>query len=205
MANLNSYLSDILSPAAALIAAVVAYVAVYRNSQPQIVVYYEPSSRQQSIINLVIENVGTGSAFDISFSSPIPVGFFGIEASNGSGKYIPASGIPSLAPGQRLVFCGGQYAGLLKELGEKGLRLDISYHFNPPLWRKKNATDTCVISVWHLQGMPTLKSMEEAVVNAIDGRNASTVVDIRSALQGIENHLAKMTGSTDEGSERDSE
>ncbi|MFG0675871.1 hypothetical protein [Delftia sp. WSY_7] len=201
MINIASYLSDYLAPAAAALAAVVAYLAVYKNSQPQVVAYYQSSGRQQSIIELVIENVGTGNAFNIAFSHPIPIGFFGIKHPDGKGKYIPASGIPSLAPRQKLVFWGGQYGGLLNEIGEKGLRIDISYEFNPPLWRNKKANDTCVLSVKHLEGMTTVKSMEEAVVNAIDGKNASTISDIRSALQGIESHLAKLAASTDDAAE----
>lgn len=190
MINIASYLSEYLAPAAAALAAVVAYLAVYKNSQPQLVAYYRSSDRRQSIIELVIENVGTGNAFGITFSHPIPIGFFGIENPSGKGKYIPKSGIPSLAPRQRLVFWGGQYGGLLSELGEKGLRIDITYEFNPPLWCNIKSTDTCVLSVKHLEGMATVKSMEQAVVDAIEGKNSSTVVDIRNALRNIEKHLA---------------
>lgn len=194
MANeVTNYLANYLAPASAALAALVAYVAVYKNSQPQLVAYYQPSPRRQSIIELVIENVGTGNAFDITFSKPIPIGWFGIETPSGSGKYIPTSGIPTLAPGQRLVFFGGQYGGLLKELGEKGMQLDISYKFNPPLWCTTSATDTCGLSVKHLEGMATVKSMEQAVVDAIEGNNATTIKDIRGALQKIEKHLAAMS------------
>ena len=194
MANeVSNYLANSLAPVSAALAALVAYVAVYKNSQPQVVVYYQPSKRQQSIIELVIENVGTGNAFDIKFSKPIPISWFGIESPSGHGSYIPKSGIPSLAPGQRLVFFGGQFAGLAKELEKSGGRLDISYEFNPPLWRSKSATDTCVLSIEHLKGMASVKSMEQAVVDAIEGTNATTIKDIRGALQKIEKHLAAMS------------
>ena len=71
--EVSNYLINYLAPASAALAALVAYLAVYRNSQPQVVVYYQPSERQQSIIELVIENIGTGNAFDIKFSKPIPI------------------------------------------------------------------------------------------------------------------------------------
>lgn len=203
MANeVTSYLANYLAPASAALAAFVAYVAVYKNSQPQVVAYYQPSKRQQSIIELVIENVGTGNAFDIKFSKPIPISWFGIEVPSGSGSYIPASGIPSLAPGQRLVFFGGQFAGLSTELGKSGGRLDISYAFNPPLWRSKNATDTCVLSIEHLKGMASVKSMEQAVVDAIEGNNQTTIKDIRGSLQKIESHLAAMSRTKDSGNQQ---
>ncbi|AEB85043.1 hypothetical protein [Alicycliphilus denitrificans] len=191
--DVNKYLTDFLAPASAALAALVAYVAVYKNSQPQIVAYYQPSERQQSIIELVIENVGTGNATDIKFSKPIPIGWYGIEAPSGHGSYIPTSGIPLLAPGQRLVFHGGQFGGLAKELGAGGLPLDITYKFNPPMWRKKTVVDTCVLSIEHFRGMATMKSMEQAVVDAIEGRNSTTIKDIRGSLQKIEQHLAAIS------------
>ena len=193
--DVNKYLTDFLAPASAALAALVAYVAVYKNSQPQIVAYYQPSERQQSIIELVIENVGTGNATDIKFSKPIPIGWYGVEAPSGRGSYIPTSGIPLLAPGQRLVFHGGQFGGLAKELGAEGLPLDITYKFNPPMWRKITAVDTCVLSIEHFKGMATMKSMEQAVVDAIEGRNSTTIKDIRGSLQKIEEHLAAISKS----------
>ena len=121
----NEFLTNYLASASALMAALVAYIAVYKNSQPQIVVYYQPSEKQQTMIELVIENVGTGNAIDIKFSKPIPIGWHGITSSHAQeGSYIPTSGIPLLAPNQRLVFHGGQFGGLAKELGTKGIQLN---------------------------------------------------------------------------------
>ncbi|HUH86815.1 MAG TPA: hypothetical protein VL003_02020 [Pusillimonas sp.] len=193
MGNLTQYLADYLAPASAALAALVAYVAVYKNSQPQVVAYYQPSERQQSIIELVIENVGTGNATDIKFSKPIPIGWYGIESSSGQGSYIPTSGIPLLAPGQRLVFHGGQFGGLAEELGPEGIQLDITYRFNPPLWPKKRAIDTCVLSIEHFRGMVTIKSLEQAVVDAIEGRNQTTLKSIRDSIQGINRNLAAIS------------
>lgn len=191
--HVTEFLADYLAPASAALAALVAYVAVYKNSQPQLVAYYQPSERQQSIIELVLENVGTGNAIDIKFSKPIPIGWYGIETPSGHGSYIPTSGIPLLAPGQRLVFHGGQFEGLAKELGPEGIHLDITYKFNPPLWRKKRAVDTCVLSIEHFRGMATIKSLEQAVVDAIEGRNQTTIKGIRDSLQKIERNLAAIS------------
>lgn len=191
--NVTQYLADYLAPASAALAALVAYVAVYKNSQPQLVAYYQPSERQQSIIELIIENVGTGNATDIKFSKPIPIGWYGIEGSSGHGSYIPTSGLPLLAPGQRLVFHGGQFGGLAMELGPEGIQLDITYRFNPPLWRKKRAIDTCVLSIEHFRGMATIKSLDQAVVDAIEGRNQTTIKSISDSVQGIERNLAAIS------------
>lgn len=201
--DVNKYLTDYLAPASAALAALVAYVAVYKNSQPQVVAYYQPSERQQSIIELVIENIGTGNAFDIKLSKPIPIGWYGIEAPSGRGSYIPTSGIYLLAPRQRLVFHGGQFGGLAKELGPEGIQLDITYKFNPPLWRKKNAIDACVLSIEHFKGMATIKSLEQAVVDAIEGRNQTTIKDICGSLHKIERHLAKISLATASDNEKE--
>lgn len=195
--DLSQYLADYLAPASAALAALVAYVAVCKNSQPQVVVYYQPSERQQSIIELVIENVGSGSAIDVKFSKPIPIGCYGIEHPDTQGRYIPTSGIPLLAPGQRLVFHGGQFGGLLQEVGPEGIPLDIKYKFNPPLWSKKNAVDHCILSVEHFRGMATQKSMEQAVVDAIEGSHKTTIKDIRDSLQAIQRHLAAIKNVKD--------
>lgn len=193
MANeITNYLANYVAPASAVVALVVAYVAVYKNSQPQLIAYYQPSARQQSFIELVIENVGTGNAFDIKFSKPIPISWFGIEAPSGVGGYVPSSGIPSLAPKQRLIFIGGQYSGLEQELQKNVGKLKISYSFNPPLWRSKSATDECFLSIEHLKGMPSVKSLEQAVVDAIVGTNRTTIRDIRDSLQAIEKRLAEI-------------
>ena len=183
---MTTYFSEYLAPASAALAAFIAYLAVYKNSQPQVVAYYEPSSRQQSLIDLVIENVGTGVATDVRFSKPIPIAFFGISAPDGEGRYIPTSGFPLLSPGQGAVFYGGQYGGLLKVLGDRGLSLDISYTFDPPLWCDVRVTTPCVLAVKHLEGAMSVKSMEQAVVDAIEGRNPTTLKDIRGSLQSID-------------------
>ena len=50
-----------------------------------------------------------------------------------------------------------------------------------------------MLSIEHFKGIASVKSMEQAVVDAIEGHNATTIKDIRSALQNIETHLAAMS------------
>lgn len=82
-----------------------------------------------------------------------------------------------------------------KELGTKGIELNITYKFNPPLRCQKKTTDTCVLSVEHLAGMQTIKSLEQAVVDAIEGRNQTTIKNISNSLQKIERNLARINDS----------
>lgn len=189
---MENYLTNFLAPASAALAAFIAYLAVYKNSLPQVVVYYQPSNRQETIIELIIENIGTGPAVDIRFSHPVPMGRYGIQYSEGDERYLPTEGIPMLAPRQRLVFHGGQYGGLMHALGEKGLDLTISYKFNPPLWCDVMTANSCVLSVKHLEGAITVKSMEQAVVDAISGTNSTTIKSIRDSLRAIDRSLGEL-------------
>lgn len=194
-----TYLSEYLAPASAALAAFIAYLAVYKNSQPQVVVYYQPSSRQTSIIELVIENIGTGPAAEIRFSQPVPICHYGIVHPDSThNSHLPVSGIPMLAPKQRLVFHGGQYGGLMHALGEKGLALKVSCKFSPPLWCDVTAESTCILAVKHLEGIVTITGLEEAVVNAMSGTSSSTVKDIRDSLRAIDRSLSELVKEKEE-------
>ena len=49
-----------VSPLVTLLAVVVAYLALAKQSKPHVLIHYRPNPNIQSIIDLVIENVGTG-------------------------------------------------------------------------------------------------------------------------------------------------
>lgn len=67
----------IISPIATLLAVWTAYFAIYRQTKPSIVIYYELSPDVQTVIDLVICNYGSGTARDIEFSTPIPINCLG--------------------------------------------------------------------------------------------------------------------------------
>src|SRR3546814_18382067 len=70
-----------------------AYLAVHRGSQPQLLVYYQPNPDVPSLIDLVIENIGGGSALDVKFSEPLPIDWWGIEKHDGSGSFLSKDGL----------------------------------------------------------------------------------------------------------------
>ena len=49
-----------------------------------------------------------------------------------------------------------------------------------------------MLSVEHLKGMTIIKSLEQAVVDAIEGRNQTTIQSISNSLQKIERSLASI-------------
>ena len=69
----------VASPLVTLLAVSVAYIALLRQSRPHIIVEYRPNPNIQTMIDLVIENMGNGLARDVSVSQPIPIAYFGIE------------------------------------------------------------------------------------------------------------------------------
>lgn len=69
----------IVSPIGTFLAVATAYYAIYSQTKPCVVVYYEPNPDTASLIDLVIRNIGTGTARDISFSDPVPILCWGID------------------------------------------------------------------------------------------------------------------------------
>ncbi|WP_349757354.1 hypothetical protein [Halomonas pelophila] len=143
------------------------------------------------MIDLVVENIGGGSAFDVTFSKPLPINCFGIEKSDGDGELVPKTGFPSVSPGQRYIFNGGQYAGLESNLGN-GLSVIIKYKFRSPIGFLRKSSESYVLGIKHLKGMPTRVSADQAVVDALKGPNTTTVQQIRNELRAINRQLQLM-------------
>ncbi|VVO43243.1 hypothetical protein [Pseudomonas fluorescens] len=128
LANWISIFMALISVATAIVT-----YAVFRSAtDPTVIIYAQPDLQRQSIINIIIENIGRGAAHEISFkpTRPLPQRAFSIPIPEEmpdlmlSGPI--ADGIPFLAPGQRLLISWGQYGGLYKYLGDNPIRIDIS-------------------------------------------------------------------------------
>jgi hypothetical protein len=154
-ANAGGFWVGLVAALIALSAAFVGY-AVYRTqADPEVVVYAELDDGRNTIMNLVIKNVGNASAQDIAFtaSAPIPAEAFGLETASApdaeamdSGPLI--TGIPFLPPGGTRTITWGQYGGLTKALGEGTIWVTATYysrHVGLP-WRTKH-TNKCPLEV----------------------------------------------------------
>lgn len=124
-------------------------------------------------------------------SNPLPAQCFGIEMPESDGSEVLKDGLPAIAAGQRFVFDGGQYGGLKNKIGEK-LEIDISYTFKNPLGLNRRRRERCVLSVGHLSKMPTRTSAEQAIVEALEGPNVTTLQKIQRELQTIGAALNKI-------------
>ncbi|WP_368928658.1 hypothetical protein [Alcaligenes faecalis] len=176
----------------AMLAALVSYLALYRNSKPHILIYYVPNPNISSFIDLVIENIGGGNAIDLRFSADIPVKFEGIEEAEEDGGGIPKSGFPMLAPGQKYIFYGGQFAGLQNKLGN-GLALRVSYQYKTPIGCLSGESESFILSVNHLIDAPTRTSADQAISDALKKHhNNTTFHQIRDELKNINSSFDKI-------------
>lgn len=189
---LAQIIAYVISPLATLLAVWVAYLAVHKSSQPQLLVYYQPNPDVPSLIDLVIENIGGGSALEVKFSEPLPIDWWGIEKPDRTGCFISKNGFPALSAGQRYTFNGGQYSGLESTVGE-GLKVNVSYKYRNPLGVLRNAEEPILLGIQHLGRMPTRTSASQAIVDALKGPNKTTVQEIRDELRAINGHLRRLT------------
>lgn len=58
----------VVNPLVTLLAVSVAYLALVKQSRPQILVEYRPNPGIQTLIDLVVENIGGGMARNVTFS-----------------------------------------------------------------------------------------------------------------------------------------
>ena len=187
----------VISPTITLVAVLVAYLALAKQSKPHILVHYRSNTNVQSIIDLVIENVGSGMASEVKFSVPIPVSYYGIEKSSKKGFDILQDGLSALAVGQQLVYDGGQYGGLSERLGKK-LEVVVSYKYKNPLGMTRKRSEICVLSVSHLRRMTTRGSAEQAIVDALKGPNKTTLQRIEKCIDRIGSSLEKLSKERDD-------
>ena len=187
----------IVSPIGAFLAVATAYYAIYRQTNPCVVVYYEPNPDTASLIDLVIRNIGTGTARDISFSDPPPILCWGIDKpDNNESKQIDHR-IPFLAPGKELRFNAGQYGGL-KDRVKDGISVSSHYTFRTPLRSCKKGTDSSMLDVNYMQNAGTKNSAAQDLSDALKGRNHTVFIKMNQSLASISKSLSELTGKRDD-------
>lgn len=182
----------VVTPFISLTAVLVTYLALSKQSKPRLLVHYQPNSKHQSIIDLIVENIGNGMAIDVTFSQPLPARCYGIEKPEGEASEVLSNGLPAIAAGQKYVFDGGQYGGLSVML-DPSLEIRVSYMYKNPFGITRKRTETCILSIEHLKYMTTRPSAEAAIVDALKGPNTTTLQQIREELSFIHNALSKIS------------
>lgn len=144
-----------------------------------------------SFIDLVIENIGAGSAIDVKLSESLPINRFDGKEPQKERAFIPTAGFPAISSGQRYIFNGGQYAGLKSTLGP-GLSVKVSYKFRNPVGFLQRGKEVFVLSVGHLNNMLTRTSSDQAIVDALKSSNITTIHEIRNELHAINEQLRRV-------------
>jgi len=135
---MNPELISLLALLIALTSTIINYLLLKSQNEPEVLVFASADFERQTIINLIIENTGSGIARNVSFSSnfDIPDNAFGFEDAKtpeimNSGPLV--NGIAFLAPGEKRIITWGQYGGLKKGLEDKVLEIEATYYSSPSL------------------------------------------------------------------------
>lgn len=185
----------IVSPIATFLAVGTAYLAIYRQSKPSIVIYYELSPDVQTVIDLVICNHGSGAARDIEFSTPIPINCWGLESPQpvDSSKFMNSK-IPVLAPGKELRYQAGQYKGLISQV-INDFSVTAKYTYRTPLRNKKSGEDISILDINYMKHMNTKNSAAHDLSDALKGRNNTIFFKVNRNLESIDNKLGLIASS----------
>ncbi len=132
--SIGSFWTSIAATLVAASAVTLSYLLYRSRSDPDVIVYAEGDEGRPSIINLIIENKGNASAYDVKFSwsGKLPIRAFGISA---EGAAVPEEmnegplvhGIPFLPPSGKRMITWGQYWGIYKGLNSNTLTIQIQY------------------------------------------------------------------------------
>jgi hypothetical protein len=185
----------LVSPVITFLAVATAYLALYRQSKPSVMLHYEPSNDAGSVIDLVIGNYGGGTAREVSFSAPIPIRCWGIENPDKVNEedFLQIN-IPALAPGKTLRYQAGQYGGLLSQIGE-GMPITASYKYKSPLKFEKKGEDLSVLDLRYMAQMHSGNSPAYDLADAMKGRNNTIFIQTNRSLASISKSLNAIASS----------
>ncbi len=188
--ELSAFIVSLVAVIIATASTVISYL-IYRDARdPEVVVYATPDRRRPSIINLIIENSGRSSAWDIEFdpSAPIPEQAFGFENAKqpepmSSGPIV--NGIPCLGPGAQRVITWGQYGGLQKGIGDGYIDIETKYFSRPPLSiaRRKHTTKSRLDVLSFENTDNSDHNWDKKVAEELK-KIATTISGVRSSMEG---------------------
>lgn len=173
---------DMMTIATVALAALTAVLAVYtRNlflearktreyqTNPNVIITAAHHNDRPTLITLIIRNIGNGLALDIEFNPSKELKIcFGLTEKAARIKPMPDGplrhGIPSLGPGETRIIDWGQVGGLLHEIGNECVTIDIEY---------KNASDQkihqkCKVDVASFIGTAANRSCQKQSADALE-------------------------------------
>lgn len=102
--------------------------------------------------------------------------------------------IPVLAAGKELRCIGGQYGGLLSEIGE-GVQVTAEYKYRIPLRNNKQGKDSSNLDIRYMLEMSTKNSVAHDLSDAMKGRNNTIFLKIDKNLISINKSLSEISAT----------
>ena len=181
-------------------ATMISYFLLRSQVDPEVIVYVKHDEMRPSLLMIVIQNIGRGSAYNVRFTidRTVPAKAWGIEEPDPKEPVVPmehgplATGIPLLAPGEKRVLNWGQYGGLIEAVGRAPIR--VSTHFESKRRFPWDPTDHTVDSLLEVLSFeatdasepPELRRTQALERIAADFRSLGLVIrDVGTAAREI--------------------
>jgi hypothetical protein len=160
-------------------------------SAPKIIVFLRHNPEKQSLIYIVVKNVGNDLAQSLQFtpSRPIPANAFGFDEKRKTKEVMTTgplvTGVPSLGPGEERVVLWGQYGGIVAALSDGPVLLQYSYR----------------------QGSRTFTGEADLEVASLANTDASAapIVDVVKHLDSISKSVQQIASNTEPPPPRDTD
>jgi len=155
----------------------ISYFLLRTQVDPEVIVYVKHDEMRPSLLMIVIENVGHGSAYNVRFSTDrtVPQKAWGVEKPAKNEAVAPmsrgplATGIPLLAPGERRVLNWGQYGGLIEAVGHTPIRVTAQFESKRRFpWDPTDHTVDSLLEVHSFEGTDASEPTELRQAEALE-------------------------------------
>lgn len=142
-------------------------------TDPCVVIYPRHHKTEGTVLELVVENIGLGVAYNVEFDGcdQLPSRAFGVTQDN-CAEFQPftegpfVSGIPALAPRDTRVVIWGQWGGISKHVDSKGVVVTARFSSSPngkPLLTTQNP-----IEIESFYGLSVGKNPEKSIADSME-------------------------------------
>lgn len=171
---------------------VVTYFLLRTQVDPHVIVYTKHDDLRSTVLLIVIENIGTGVAYNVKFklARPIVKVAWGVEKPSddplGAMTAGPlVTGIPLLAPKERRVLTWGQFGGLSDVLGPNAVSVTCSFESRKAFpWDPSEHVTESVLEVYSFEGTDASEAPASRQVREL-ANIAGAVSQIQQSLRTL--------------------
>ena len=172
-------------------------------SDPCVIISVVHDEDRPTFLQLIVKNIGTGLAHDISFkfSKPIPARAFGIDEKNAKDAELMdrgplIDGIPALGPGETRKLTWGQYGGLQKALGDEPIIATCYFKKNDKSMRPIN----CKLDIKSFEGTDANEKTSVKIAKEI-GKISKNIEHLASGSKKLKIEVVDMPKKNNETEE----